>query len=47
MFINLKDYKIENSKLSSYIPWFALVAPGVILTLTAAFKKHSDTAAVT
>lgn len=37
--LNLKEYKTKSNKLSSYIPWFGLVAPGVILNTDGSFMK--------
>lgn len=39
MFMDLREYKINRNMTSSYVPWFALVAPGVILNDDGSFQK--------
>lgn len=39
MFMDLREYKIRKNKLSSFVPWFGLVAPGVVLNDDGSFQK--------
>lgn len=39
MIFNLKEYKIRNNKLSSFVPWFGLIADGVILNTDGSLQK--------
>lgn len=39
MLIDLKEYGVPRNRLSSYAPWFGLVAPGVVLNTDGSFQK--------
>ena len=37
--MDLREYKVVNSRLASYIPWFGLVGPGIVLNTDGSFMK--------
>lgn len=39
MLMSLKEYNISCNKLSSFVPWFGLVAPGTVLNTDGSFQK--------
>lgn len=39
MILNLKEYKITNNKLSSFVPWFGLIAEGIVLNTDGSLQK--------
>jgi type IV secretion system protein VirB4 len=40
--LNLAEYRIKNTRLADFLPWAALVAPGVVLNKDGAFQRTAQ-----